>query len=218
MASICLVAMLMTASRAGIVLSLMCIAIAVLLAVRPAVAGRRIGLVELVAGIIILGVLAIVLGGAVANRFALQGLSDGGRTEIYAATLGVIKDNWLVGTGLGTFRWGFSPYRPSDIPVWGVWDRAHNTVLEIAAEMGVPLASVVLLGAFLILAVLVRGVLIRRRDRAMCIAGLAVALLSFSHALIDFSLQIPGYAITAFSIIGAGLAQSFRPLNGPAGP
>jgi hypothetical protein len=46
-----------------------------------------------------------------------------------------------------------------------------------------------------------------------------VALLAFTHAIIDFSLQIPGYAITAFAIMGAGLAQSFStaktPLYGP---
>ena len=113
----------------------------------------------LLTAVTILGALLIVLGGAVSSRFALQGLSDGGRAEIYAVTLSLIKDNWLVGTGLGTFRWAFSPYRPSDIPIWGIWDRAHNTVLEIAAEMGVPLASIILFGALVILAVLVRGAL-----------------------------------------------------------
>jgi len=34
------------------------------------------------------------------------------------------------------------------------------------------------------------------------------------HSLIDFSLQIPGYAIVALSLIGAGLAQSFSARRG----
>ena len=40
--------------------------------------------------------------------------------------------------------------------------------------------------------------------------ALAIALLAVLHSTIDFSLQIPGYAIVALSIIGAGVAQSFR--------
>ena len=42
----------------------------------------------------------------------------------------------------------------------------------------------------------------------MPVAALAVASLAVLHSLIDFSLQIPGYAIVALALIGAGLAQS----------
>ena len=36
-----------------------------------------------------------------------------------------------------------------------------------------------------------------------------IAILALAHSLIDFSLQIPGYAIVVFALLGAGLAQSF---------
>jgi hypothetical protein len=32
---------------------------------------------------------------------------------------------------------------------------------------------------------------------------------SVAHTLIDFSLQIPGYSIVVFAILGAGIAQSY---------
>jgi hypothetical protein len=51
---------------------------------------------------------------------------------------------------------------------------------------------------------------IRRRDLGLPSAGLAVAALAACHSVIDFPLQIPGFAIVAFSVVGAGLAQSFR--------
>jgi hypothetical protein len=35
-----------------------------------------------------------------------------------------------------------------------------------------------------------------------------------THSVIDFSLQIPGYAIVVFSLVGAGLAQSFSSNGG----
>jgi hypothetical protein len=34
--------------------------------------------------------------------------------------------------------------------------------------------------------------------------------------VMDFSLQIPGFAIVVFSLVGAGLAQSFRFRTQPA--
>jgi hypothetical protein len=58
--------------------------------------------------------------------------------------------------------------------------------------------------------VLLRGALTRRRDVIIPIAAFAVALLALLHSLIDFTLQIPGYAIVAFALIGAGLSQSFH--------
>ena len=128
---------------------------------------------------------------------------------------GLVKENWPVGTGLGTFRWGFSPYRPDDVPIWGIWDRAHNIVLEIAAEAGVPLACAVLIAALAILVILGKGAVTRQRDRDIPIAAFGVALIGFTHAMVDFSLQIPGYAVTAFALIGAGLAQSFSSKEAP---
>ena len=204
-----LIAVLMTASRAGAVLSVFAGAISVGLVLRSRLTNTRSVLVTLAGSLAAVGIFLTVIGGAVTHRFAAQGLGDGGRFEIYAATLRLVKDNWLFGTGLGTFRWGFSPYRPGDVPIWGIWDRAHNIVLEIAAEGGLPLAGAVLAAALAITILLIRGAIIRRMDRDIAIVGFGVALLGFTHAIIDFSLQIPGYAITAFAIMGAGLAQSF---------
>jgi hypothetical protein len=46
------------------------------------------------------------------------------------------------------------------------------------------------------------------------IAALMIAVLALLHSLIDFSLQIPGYAIIVFALLGAGLAQSFSSRKG----
>jgi hypothetical protein len=45
------------------------------------------------------------------------------------------------------------------------------------------------------------------------VGALAVAILGLAHSIIDFSLQIPGYAIVVFALVGAGLAQSFSSNN-----
>jgi O-antigen ligase len=120
----------------------------------------------------------------------------------------MIADHPWFGTGLGTFLWAFPAYR-DDVSLWGIWDRAHSTPLELAADVGVPLAALLVVAWVVGLAVLMRGVRVRRRGRAVPIAGLAVAVLASLHAMVDFSLQIPGYSIIAFTLMGAGLAQSF---------
>jgi hypothetical protein len=51
------------------------------------------------------------------------------------------------------------------------------------------------------------------RDQILVVAALAVAAPGIMHSLIDFSLQIPDFAIVVFALIGAGLAQSFRLLR-----
>jgi len=69
---------------------------------------------------------------------------------------------------------------------------------------------VVVLAWMIVLAVLIRGAKVRRRDLAIPVAALSVAVLALLHSMIDFSLQIPGYAIVVFALVGAGLAQSTR--------
>jgi hypothetical protein len=50
----------------------------------------------------------------------------------------------------------------------------------------------------------------RRRELIVPFCAFFVSLLALCHSLVDFSLQIPGYAIVVFSLLGAGLAQSFN--------
>jgi hypothetical protein len=141
--------------------------------------------------------------------YARQGMADGGRIATYRSTMRMISDRPWFGTGQGTFAWAYPAYRSDAISMWGTWDRAHNTLLELAADMGVPLAALVVLGWILIVAVLIHGVRGRRQDLIVPVSALSVALLAVLHSLVDFSLQIPGYSIPALALVGAGLAQPF---------
>jgi O-antigen ligase len=89
-----------------------------------------------------------------------------------------------------------------------VYDRAHSTPLELAVELGLPLAGVIALAWLAMLVLLVRGFAIRRRDRILPLAAMSVGLIAVVHSCVDFPLQIPGYAIPVFALLGVGLAQS----------
>ena len=180
---ICLLATFMTASKAGVGLSFLSLAIAVIAFFYRDLPGRRgvFTAVAAVSGITLL--LVPLVAGNVVARFTEQGLIDPTRLSLYRSTLRLIADHPWFGTGLGTFDLAFPAYRSDDISMYGTYDRAHNTLLELAAEAGIPLASLVVIGWMIGLGVLVHGVRIRRRDRIIPAAALAVAALAGFHSL-----------------------------------
>ena len=207
---VCFVAMFLTGSRAGVMLSILATLIALgLFALKTVPLGRR-SLRYMLAAVCALFIVTQVLGAGVLGRFESEGLAGGGRPETYRSTLAIIEDHPWLGTGLGTFPWVFPAYRSSAGTSWGVWERAHSTPLEIASDMGLPLAGTVMAAWAGVFAVLGYGLWARGRDHIIVVAALAVATLAITHSLIDFSLQIPGFALVVFALLGAGLAQSFR--------
>jgi O-antigen ligase len=214
---LCLAAMFMTGSRAGVLLSLLALIVAFTLYFGRDLP-RRTGIVTvLLGGAAAALVLLEFMGGGVSARIDIEGTSDSGRLATWLSTLRMIADHPWFGTGQGTFEWAYPAYRSGHISMWGVWDRAHDTLLELAADMGLPLAALVVLAWLVVFGVLVSGVRTRRRDLIIPVSAFAVAMLACLHSLVDFSLQIPGYAIVAFALVGAGLAQSFATNGGRNG-
>lgn len=201
-------ALLMTQSRAGVVFSLLGVVLAFVVFQARAFSRRQHVWLSLALGLGIALALLQGIGGSVGARFDTSGLGDANRIETYQSTLRMIADHLWLGTGQGTFVFSFPAYRDG-ASIWGTWNRAHNTLLEIAADMGVPLTLLVVAAWALIIGMLIRGILIRRRDLIIPISAFSIALLSIAHSLIDFSLQIPGYAIVVFAVLGAGVAQSY---------
>jgi O-antigen ligase len=207
---ICLLATFMTNSKAGAALSSVSFIVAAVAFLYRDLAGRRGFFFAAAGGCGVALLLLQFFAGSVVARFSEQGVIDHTRLSLYRSTLRMIGDHPWFGTGLGTFAWAFPAYRSDDVSMYGIYDRAHNTLLEIAAEAGLPLASLVVIGWMIAFAVLVHGVRNRRRDRIVPAAALSVALLAVLHSMVDFSLQIPGFAILVFGLLGAGIAQSFR--------
>jgi O-antigen ligase len=199
----------MTGSRAGSLLFMLTSAGFCLFSLQKKGSGRKAAL-GLIAGLVLAAAILLeIVGSGVDARIGYEGLIDPARLSVYRAVLRLIADHPWLGTGLGTFSWIFPSYRPNDISTWGIWDRAHSTLLEIAAEQGVPFALLVLCAFLTIFAVLIVGAKTRGSGRIYPVAGLLIAFLSAAHSLIDFSLQIPGLTIVVFALIGSGLAQSF---------
>ncbi|MCP3373894.1 O-antigen ligase family protein [Bradyrhizobium cajani] len=206
--AICTIALAMTGSRAGLLLSVGAFVLAIVLYLLPLELGRsRKWLVlggSAAAGLVLLQ----LVGGIVAGRIVEHGLIDAQRLAAYRASSGMIPDHQLLGVGLGNFEAVFPAIRPAELGSLGIWDRAHSTPLEIAVELGIPAFVVIALVCIWYFYHLFTGSLRRKRDRYIPVVGASVAILGVSHSFIDFSLQIPGYGVFFAAIVGCGLAQS----------
>jgi O-antigen ligase len=204
------VATLLTGSRGGLLGLGAGLATMLGLALAGARVGARAG--ALAAGVVVLAGLGLLrLGGrATLERLAEldQELTLAGtnRLTLWQKCLDLIRERPLTGHGHGTFEQLFHLTR--DPGFERVWHTAHNTYLEHAVELGLP-ATLALYGGLLALVVhCLRGALGGGRDRVLPAAAVGVSALVASHALVDFSLQIPAVALTYAAVMGIGCAQA----------
>lgn len=159
------------------------------------------------------GWLFLVSGDTLSYRFGNIENENLDRLTVYRITVEAIVDNPWLGFGLGCFQEGFSLYKTAEIsgskflPV--LWDYAHNSYLETIFELGVP-AAFVLFFCFVKLALIcLKGLFTRKKDQIFPALGLAATALIATHALVDFSMQIPAVAYLYAVLMAAACAQSF---------
>jgi O-antigen ligase len=195
----------LTGSRGGLICSCLGLLVAIILMVANSQKPKFWHIV--VWGSVALAVTVALLSRM--GRIGSQGLFDGSRWSVYGFCVEAIRQRPLLGAGLGTFEDLFPSLRADDFYSWGVWDYAHSTILEIAVEMGLPVAAVVVIAVLASLFIL-GGAALRSEARSQrslaAITGIAV--LSYLHSLIDFSLQIPGYLVLFGILLGCGLARA----------
>ena len=87
--------------------------------------------------------------------------------------------------------------------------RLDNTYLELLLELGIPAALLLLFGLGWIVAHCARGALTRKRDQHAANIAVGASVLVGLHALVDFSIQLQGVALSYAALLGAGYAQSW---------
>lgn len=172
--------------------------------------GRAVGLL-LVALLVIPALL--LAGPALMERQAAleqEWTAEAGRGAVWRASLGMVADFPLVGSGGATFEETFRLYRPPEIQ--SLYDYAHNDYLQILVETGFPGLALALLPVGLVALPVLRGMLARRRRGERNGAGLFpttttwplwAALLAVAlHELVDFGLQIPSNLLLVAFLTG----------------
>lgn len=201
-------ALLLTHSRAGLAVT----TVAALLLLAVAYRVRLLpGRLFAVGGTILAGGFlysALLSADVTFDRFGALATSESGRIPAYAVILDAIATEPVVGFGARTFEYVFETFKPEALAGTN-WRYAHSTPLELLLEFGIPAAAVGMAAMVWLAASLVKGVLIRRRNRIYPVVGVALVCLVSLHALVDFSLQMPGLAACFALLAGMTFAQSW---------
>jgi O-antigen ligase len=171
-------------------------------------------MLKLLSAIVFVVVLLTVFAGQAILRAQERRLEDDDRFCILPGIWRAISDHWLTGTGLGTFRTVFSAYRDPACGIFGIFDRAHNFYLEGFLGLGILFPITAILAFSVLARVFWHGLAQRRRLRHYVLLGLAATVLVALHAAVDFSLQIPGFAVFFSAFLSAVVAISLGRSNG----
>jgi O-antigen ligase len=199
-------ALVFTSSRSGTAAFAVSLAVLGLLIVRRT-SSRR---VRLVSGsyflVVLVGVMVWTGADRIAGRFQRAPVEIGGRVQAWKDTLEIVKDFPLSGTGLGTYHRAMLAYQTEGRD--RMYAQAHNDYLQLAAEGGL----LVVVPAIVLLVVLCRGIWRRMTAadddpmtgwiRAGAVAGLCGIA---AQSLVEFSLQMPGNAVTCVLLLAVAL-------------
>ncbi|GBD45016.1 hypothetical protein HRbin40_02515 [bacterium HR40] len=199
-------ATLLTGSRGGFLSLAVAFLLFLLLGFLVTRPRRSRALAAILATLLLVSGLLAVSGGVVWERLLATDETGGSRTLVYALALDMMAERPWLGHGLGSFEQAFFLHRDERFGV--VFDKAHNTYLEHAVELGLPATVLLYLGPLLLFGRVCRGVFRRRRDQIFPLVATTATVLVGLHALVDFSLQMPAVAVTYAAILGVGVAQA----------
>jgi O-antigen ligase len=170
--------------------------------------GERRRTAAALAGVLLIVGLFALFAGRSLHRMEAQSAADA-RWCSFASTIEAIEDHPWLGTGFAAFQDVFPTYRKAECAgIHGVWDRAHNFFLEGYLGLGLPFAIALCAGYGALVGVGLRGLRRRRRLRFAPAMGLASLLLASLHAIVDFSPQIPGFAVYFAAVMASTLTIS----------
>lgn len=198
------VASLLTGSRAGLASSLLSLLVVFLLCTHKG--KRRMSKVWLVTIIASLGLMAVT-SNALLKRSEDGAASSNVRLELYHEAVRAIAARPMLGHGGGTYQTVEPLYRQPESGTKYIWNHAHNSYLEAAATMGLPVIIVWLALFAVVLARLFQAQRVSEKLPKATVVVLAISLSEGLHALVDFSLQIQAIALYATCLLGLSVGE-----------
>lgn len=203
------VALFATASRAGVLAGLFGAFVVFVIGTRGAGRSTRIAMGST---LFIAAAVLLLLGetsGVFFSRLAALDLTDA-RWQLYRDTLDAVLARPIFGYGAGTFADFFPAFHSAGLPRDGIWLEAHNTYLETAAELGLPMFLLSLGGLVIIAARCFRAAWFNSDPVPAALAATGAVVIVAAHSLLDFSLQIQAVAVLFAVLLGAGAATAAR--------
>ncbi len=201
-------ALLLTHSRGGTLSTGLGLLVLLIILVRADTVPRKIGYGFLAGSLLISAFAFTMSADVVVDRLRKTTLDNSIRDDLFARVIDAIGVNPLWGSGYGTFEMAFMAFKTPALSMAN-WDKAHNSYLELAFELGVPATVAVVLVFVWLAGVFVSGLIRRRRRQTYAAIGLSATVLVAAHATVDFSLQIPGVMVPYAMLMGLAWSQSW---------
>lgn len=203
------VALLLAGSRAGAAVTILGVTVVLVLWLARLPSWRRPLFLSFGLAAVGILVLASSYTGLLASRLPSLDQDLGTRLAVDVRVIAAIKAAPWTGYGLGAFQQAFAAFRDANLSSHGRWEYGHNDWLEALMTLGVPVGLMVWAVFAWIAARCVIGALTRGRDAVYPAIGAGVCALAFTHTLVDFTMQIQGFAFPFLAIVGIGVAQSW---------
>ena len=198
-------ALIMTGSRGGIFASIFGIVIFALVTWIRSKNYLSLAVLFLSAAIVLSALTSV--GDLFFDRLGSLGLDGTDRRAVYHLVIQSIQDSPLFGFGYGTFVDVFPLYRDTSVGIHGLWDRAHNTPLEVIQGLGLPASILLFVGVGVLIWCCFSAVVSTKHRSTPCLVAVAASAIVLLHGLVDFSLQIQAVTLTWCAILGTGVAQ-----------
>jgi O-antigen ligase len=208
LASIILAALLLSGSRGGIIATMLGLFVLIVLNLGRTKRSSRNEAALAIFATLLVGAAFLGFGDIFVGRIEAQGVYDESRLLAQIVTIWSILSSPLLGYGYGTFSAAFPMFRDDSASIWGFWDKAHATYLEVFQGLGLVFGAMLIACVVVLVWECLRGARTRRRDATIPAIAAGVSFLVGVHALVDFSLQIQAVAITYMAVLGAGVAQA----------
>jgi O-antigen ligase len=205
-------ALIASQSRMGVAAGTAGVLVTALVAVTKRLRGKAI--IVLLSVLAACGSVAALQGGPLVERLFEVEQSWEIRFALYQQVITLIETQPWIGFGGGSFEVVYPSFHSLPVAPDRVWDKAHNTYLALAAELGIP-ATMVVLALFANVGWRLRA----RSNTSQWFAsalGLGCLTAVAIHALVDFSMEMQAVAVWWTTLSAACLAQCMHQEHRPA--
>ncbi|MGF1639324.1 MAG: hypothetical protein ACFCUO_00080 [Rhodospirillales bacterium] len=200
-------ALILGSSREGFLVTILGVALLVLLLGLVRTVPARFALAFGLACAVAAATFSGIGGDRTAAATAAAGVAGSQRADIERLTRAAIGTAPLLGTGYDTFEEVFRFHRSAGLGPVRLEDRAVH--LEVALELGIPAAAMLVAVFGGLLMITATGVRRRGRDVVYPAIGLTATATVAAHAVVGVSVQVPAVAVVYCLIMGAACAQSW---------
>ncbi|MGB0906977.1 MAG: O-antigen ligase family protein [Maricaulaceae bacterium] len=135
------------------------------------------------------------------------------RIDTYRRSLHILRDNFYMGTGFGSFPKVFPFYEDAQTVTRTFMNHAHNDWLELAIELGLPGLMLLLLFTIWVTTryiVLFFGTEIYLGKSLSKAAAISVCILTL-HSFVDYPLRTPFLGLLFATLLALSLTRSYEP-------